>query len=523
MAKKEKRPLTNEEKLLIKYQKKLKWEAITKSLIVGFVFGFAICVPVTVISFITSFNPIWVCIGLLAGGTIGFSFFTYFKYYRTDMKKVATRVDGVGLEERVVTMLECSGRDDALARRQREDAGEVIAKVDPKQVKFRLPKLLFVVIGVCAALSIVMIVMSTWNANRVAEAEEAKRQEQQEDPVLSEEDQIIADMIAELRREIDEARIRDSLKEDLHGIVDDLEKNLRPTDTKEVKIAKISETAQRIHDLIQQELSRYVISNELKKHDTTKDMGAAIEAADMNAIKESTEALYGVIEPSIDSGSFDTLIQTAGDLVQSLIDAGYDVDEGLQESIIAAGYPLKTKTKAAANFKPRSAALRNAKGAATVPDNDALAEALEKLAQDLMDALPQPDDPGFDKDMIKDDVDQAIQDAVESITGAVQDQVDQEQADDELQDTISDALDQLGQPTPETPDDPDDPPEEEENNPSHKDPLTGDIVYDSVIDGKTPYMDVYDEYYQKALELLTSGTLTDEERQIIENYFNILN
>ena len=51
----------------------------------------------------------------------------------------------------------------------------------------------------------------------------------------------------------------------------------------------------------------------------------------------------------------------------------------------------------------------------------------------------------------------------------------------------------------------------------------GDIIYDSIIDGETPYMDVYEEYYQKAMELLASGTLSDEMRQIIENYFGILN
>ena len=50
----------------------------------------------------------------------------------------------------------------------------------------------------------------------------------------------------------------------------------------------------------------------------------------------------------------------------------------------------------------------------------------------------------------------------------------------------------------------------------------GEIVYDAVIDGETPYMDKYDEYYESVLELLTSGDLTDEEREKIENYFNIL-
>ena len=49
------------------------------------------------------------------------------------------------------------------------------------------------------------------------------------------------------------------------------------------------------------------------------------------------------------------------------------------------------------------------------------------------------------------------------------------------------------------------------------------IVTEAIIDGKTPYMDLYDEYYDRAVELLESGELTEEQRRIIENYFNILN
>lgn len=526
MAKKQKLPPSEEAKLLKKFEKKLKLEAIMKSILIGFVCGFALCIPISIISFIASFNTIWISLGVLVAATAGFAVLAYMKYYKTSLKKTASRVDGVGLEERMITMLEFADRDDAIVARQRADAREALTKVEPKHVKIPFPKTAVIAVAVAAAIAVVMIVTSTVHAVRAEEEAAAAKVETPAEE--TEEDKIIREMIEELRKEINDSKVKLSLKNILHGMVDDLEESIRPTDSTEIKIAKISVTAQKIHKLIQDELSRYILSDQLKKHETTKDMGKAIEAADMTAIKESTEALYGLIEPSIESGSFDTLIQTAGDLVQSLLDAGYDVDEDLQKSVIAAGYPLVVKKQAEAKQIARTANANNAKAADTVPDNDALAEALEKLAQDLMDALPQPDDPGYDKDMAKDKVDQAIQDAVESITGAVQDQVDKEQTDEELQDTIKDSLEQLGFGSSD-PDDKDKDPDEEDKKdeesdegPAHPNE-DGEIVYDSVIDGKTPYMDVYDEFYQQVLDRLTSGDLTEEERIIIENYFNILN
>ncbi len=515
---KKKNPPTREEELLKSFVRKMKIEAFMKSLIVGFVFGFLLCIPVSVIAFIAAYNTIWISVGCLIGGTVGFTFLSYFKYYRTNLKKTALRVDAVGLEERTITMIECADRDDAIANRQRADATAALEKIEPKSVKIPFPKVAVIAVAIAAAIAVVMMVTSTVYAVKAEEEAERQRQEELIEPELSEEDKIIAAMIAELRKEIDEAKVREELKDHLHGLVDDLEKRLRPEDSKDVKIAKISETAQKIHKLLQEELSRYRISDELKKHTTTKGLGNAVESADMNAIETETRALYGIIEPSIDSGTFDTLITTAGDLVQSLLDAGYEVDGELQAALVAAGYNLVGATvKARANMRFA------AQSASVIPDNDALAAALEKLAQDLMAAIPPPEDEGFDKEQVKDEVDQAIQDAIDSIQGAVQDQT----VDETLQDTIQDAMEQLGseasQPDKKDPEEEDKENEDSSNNgPSHTDD-DGNIVYDSVIDGKTEYMEYYDLYYEDVLQLLTTGDLTEEQRRIIENYFNILN
>ncbi len=504
MSKKQKRPLSDEEKLLVKFQKKLQLEAVMKSLIIGFVCGFALCIPVSIISFIAEFNTIWISLGVLVAGALGFAFLAYRKYYRTNMKKTASRVDGVGLEERMITMLEYADRDDALAKRQREDARRALSEVELKHVKIPFPKTAVIAVAVAAAIAVVMIVTSTVHAVRAEEA--ASSTPPIEQPVESEEDKIIREMIEEIRREIDDAKVDLSLKNMLHGMVDDLEDSLKPTDTLDVKIAKVSDTAQKIHKILQDAMSKNTIADELKKHDTTRELGIAIASGDMTKIEAAFKKMYDSIQPLVGQEKYDVLIQTAEDIFQSLEDAGYREPKKDKKSAVSAS-------------------------AADDKKEDKLAKALEDLANAMLAAIPPPEEGEGDEDKVSDEINQEIQDAIDSALGAIKDALDEQDevdsTDETIMDTIKDALDKLGDSSSDSDDEKDPDEEEEKDESSETGPANpdenGDIVYDSVIDGKTPYMDVYEEYYKKVLELLTSGELTEEERIIIENYFNILN
>lgn len=507
MDKKQKKPVSEEAKLLKRFEKKLKIEALMKSILIGFVCGFALCIPVSVISFIAEYNTIWICVGVLVAGTVGFGIAAYMKYYKTSLKKTASRVDGVGLEERMITMLEYSERDDALAKRQRADAREALEKVEPKHVKIPFPKTAVIAVAVAAVVAVSMMVTSTVKAVRAEEAANRPVAEEPEKPVETEEDKIIREMIEEIRREIDGSKVRPELKETLHGMVDDLEASLRPQDSTAVKIAKISETAQEIHRILQNELSRLKIAAELKKHETTHAIGVAIESGDMTKIEAAFTEMYDSIAPLVGEQKYDLLIQTAEDIFKSLEDSGFREPKKEKSGMLASAAVVET-------------------------DNDALADALEKLAEAMLAAVPPPEEEEGDEDKISDEINKDIQDAIQDALGAIKDALDDQKeaegTDKEISDTIQDALDKLGFGNSSSDsDDEKDPDEDDKKDDSEVGPANpdenGEIVYDSVIDGKTPYMDVYDEYYKKVLELLTSGDLTEEERTVIENYFNILN
>lgn len=496
---KQKKPLPPEEELLKDYKKKLMGEAFLKSAIVGVISGFLLSVPVSVIAFITVYNTLWISLLIFGLSAIGFTLLSYFKYYRTNVKQIAKRVDGVGLEERVVTMIEYAGKEDALAQRQRADAERALTYVDPKQVKIPFPKLPFIVLVVSALLAICLMVASTVHvvsANEKPNGGDGSSIGQVEE---TEEDRIIREMIEDLRRIIDESKVKLDIKDRLNAMVDDLEASLRPEDSTEVKIAKISETAQRIHKILKDELSKTTIADELQKHETTKKLGKAIESADMAKIEAAFKDMYDSIAPLALAEKYKELQQTAEDILQSLEDATIE------------------------------------------PDEDKLAKALEDLAQAMLDAIkipPPPPESGGEEDKVSDDINQALDDAIQSaidaIKDALEDQKEIEGTDDAIQDAIKDAMDQLGEEGNTKPDDSDndeEKPSEGEEGEEDEDDVTGpahpsedgEIIYDAVIDGDTPYMDVYPGYYEWAMEMLTSGNLSDDERRIIENYFNILN
>lgn len=487
MKKKTKRPLTPEEELLKDYKKKLMREAFLKSFIVGLVSGFVLSIPVSVISFITVYNTLWIALVIFVLSTIGFTALSYFKYYRTNLMETAMRVDGVGLEERVVTMIEYADRDDALAKRQRADAREALKYVDVKQVKIPFPKIPFIILAVSALVGICLMVGSRVNvaiANGNPDGDGSDTEIVL--PIETEEDKIIREMIEDLRKIIDEAKVKQEIKDKLNSMVDDLEKSIKPEDSTEVKIAKISETAQKIHKILQEELSKTTIAEQLQKYETTKDLGKAIATGKIDKIQAAFDKMYAMIEPMRAQDKYDYLVQTGKDILQALEDATIE------------------------------------------PEEDKLAKALEDLANELLKLPPPPPDTGGEEEKGGEEIDQAFKDALDSamdaIKDALEDQKEIEETDKNIQDALQDAMDKLDG---DQDSDDEKKDEEEQEKPEGSGSAApgddGELDFWTVIDGKTPYTEVYKEYYEWAMDMLTNGNLTDSERRMIENYLSILN
>ena len=144
----------NSNKHFEKYYSKLRLEAILKSAICGVSVGFGANLLAALITYFMPFNGLWLCIGIFAGVSVAASLLFYFKKYRPNDYQNASRIDRLGLEERLITMVEFEGDDSYIAKAQREDAKAVLSTVTKSSIRFLIPKAVIVpaiCLSVCAS------------------------------------------------------------------------------------------------------------------------------------------------------------------------------------------------------------------------------------------------------------------------------------------------------------------------------------------------------------------------------------
>ncbi|MBD5132468.1 MAG: DUF4175 domain-containing protein [Clostridiales bacterium] len=120
-----------------KFRKRLVLEGILKA----FLLGLAVCGGVEfIVAFITWFVPsfkggLWLSIGLGLGVGAIVGVLVYFLKYRPTTEDVARRLDRMGMQERMITMLELNGDESYMATAQRENAVGVASTVSSKGLK----------------------------------------------------------------------------------------------------------------------------------------------------------------------------------------------------------------------------------------------------------------------------------------------------------------------------------------------------------------------------------------------------
>lgn len=88
----------------------------------------------------------------------------YFLVFRPDEKDIARRVDRLGLEERMITMVELKDEQSYIAELQREDAVCEMKKVPPKQLKLRFPRKLLIALAIAFVCGAAMTTVSGLSA-----------------------------------------------------------------------------------------------------------------------------------------------------------------------------------------------------------------------------------------------------------------------------------------------------------------------------------------------------------------------
>lgn len=145
-----------------KYYSRVNAESILKSVFSGFIVGFAVNAVIalfTLWSGKTWLLILSIAVGLGVGGVASIIF--YYKKYRPTTKDIARRLDKLGMEERIVTMVELESDESYIAMKQREDAKAQISRVSEKQIKFKFSK---VMVSLIAVLGVAAVAMTTVSA-----------------------------------------------------------------------------------------------------------------------------------------------------------------------------------------------------------------------------------------------------------------------------------------------------------------------------------------------------------------------
>lgn len=132
-----------DKELYKKYYKRLAAEGILKAIICAALIGFSIGLVIGLLAWLFIFDGLWALASMAVVTAIAVPLF-YFFAFRPDERAVARRLDSLGLEERVITMLELEGENFFLAERQRNDAQIALKNLGNKKISFVFNRKLFI-------------------------------------------------------------------------------------------------------------------------------------------------------------------------------------------------------------------------------------------------------------------------------------------------------------------------------------------------------------------------------------------
>ena len=141
------------------YYKKLAKEGFLKSFLFALTVGFiALFISAGLIWFIDP-KLVWICPIVFVIVVVALTPLLYYKKFMPSEKYVAKRVDELGLEERMLTMVELEGNDSYIAKVQKEDALRALSEVNASFIKLvvTLPLILAVIISGVFGLSMTTV------------------------------------------------------------------------------------------------------------------------------------------------------------------------------------------------------------------------------------------------------------------------------------------------------------------------------------------------------------------------------
>ena len=238
--------------------------------------------------------------------------------YHTD-RRVAARVDELGLKERTGTMLALQKETKPIALLQRQDAIAKLWQTSPRQMKFRVAakEMALGIVAVVLAAVIVILpydVFSLSSRNDLGEENRA----------------FINSLIEDLRKELEEAELDEEVRRDLEEILRELEEQLRESESELDQAAEIQKAKEEMEERLNKEISSEAIGRAMMDHQLTRALGESIRERNTERVKLALNELEK------DANEDDSVIaELADELYMALDESGVEETDELYIAVEA--------------------------------------------------------------------------------------------------------------------------------------------------------------------------------------------
>ena len=405
-------------------------------------------------------------------------------------KRVAVRMDAIGLQERISTMLALESENTKIAEIQRKDAIAQINKTSPKSLKMRVAKKSLIACGISIFMA-VGILFLPYDVFAFGTTENLEQEEKE---------QIVKDLIEELREEVKQAELDKELKETLDEMIEELEEELEDTESELEQAAKIEEAKEKMKELLEKALTKKQIGEALQNYELTRALGEAISGGDGNKV---TEALDGLEKVSTEDKT--KVSELATTLKTALGETDVEVDS-LYEALENFALTLSKIDTDSESFSVE------------------LATTFDVAEKAILEALKKQDEIQKEKDKLE----ETLEDAKDKTLGNEKEEESDEESKEEESDKEANKNDgeqsnkeqQEGKPPNGQS------PQGNGNERPPEGPGEGNTMTEEIFDpvlGNVPYGKVFAAYYAKYLEALKEGEVPKDLQEIMDKYFSSLN
>ncbi len=148
--------------LLKSYSKRIAKEGIIKSVLISLAIGCGVLAVSMFLSWFLGFKGgLWVSIAVFALVVVALIPILYYAKFRPSQKTIAKRVDELGLDERVITMMEFEKDDSIIARKLREDTEKTLGKFSHMFIKIAVSASLIVLVGIVGFFGLAMTTVNS--------------------------------------------------------------------------------------------------------------------------------------------------------------------------------------------------------------------------------------------------------------------------------------------------------------------------------------------------------------------------